>query len=182
MQVLNVKFHEDIAWDDYKVMPGKSFSWLKSEGEPIPESPGMHIGKLVHTYLLKPKEYNFEEADIVIPIARELIKLNLPAMKLEVGVTATFLVEGLKMEWRGMPDAHLFKHVVVDYKVLAGDLDAYNKRFMYPEQLRGYMLPVEAPIGIIIAWNKKTKKVQTHTIGQDVRWWSYKVKQYGIPA
>lgn len=185
MLVSNVKFHEGINWDQYKVLPGISFSWLKTEGQPIPESEGMHIGKLVHTYLLKPKEYNFEHAEIVIPIASKLISFggeSFRLMKPELGITATFCVEGLYFNWRGMPDNHIFRQIVVDYKIIAGDLKGYVDKFKYDEQLRGYMLPVEAPIGLIIAYNKKTKNIQTHSIGQDVRWWSYKVKQYGKPS
>lgn len=184
MQVLNVKFHE-VDWDHYCTLPGKSFSWLKNEGTVIPESEGIRIGKLTHTYVLKPKEYNYEQADIVIPIARELVRffppLLLNRMTSEMGVTAIFETEGLAMDWRGMIDLHLYGQLVVDFKIIAGDLKHYIETFKYDHQIIGYGLPVRAPYRLIIAFNKKTKRIQTHQVQLDLRWWQYKVKQYGKP-
>ena len=182
MQIRNVKFYKNIDWETYINMPGKSFSWLKNEGAGIGESEGIRIGKLVHTYLLKPTEYNYEQADIVIPIARVLVEHYNTIIKwaeCETGATADFIVDGLLMPYRGMADMNIFKHLVVDFKVLGNDLKYAMERFMYKDQIRGYMLPFEAPLGLIIAYNKKTKKVQTESVGQDIRWWTYKVKQYG---
>lgn len=184
MQINNVQYHPDIPWEDYLKLPGYSFSGLKNQGVDILPSEGIAIGKLVHTYLLKPKEYNYERHEIVIPIARELVKYYNSIIRfaeVEVGVTSNFCVDGLCMPHKGLADMAIRKHLIVDYKILAGDLQYYLKTFLYAEQLRGYMLPFEAPIGLIIAYNKRTKKVQREVIGQDPRWWIYKIKQYGKP-
>lgn len=182
MQVSNVKYYPNYNWDDYTKLPGLSFSFLKNDGASIEETPGMRLGKLVHTYLLKPKEYNWENAEMVIPIAKVLMRYNLTtAMVPECGITADFEHEGLIMHWRGMPDLHRVGALVSDFKILAGDLSGYLKRLLYEEQLRGYGLPIRAPLGLIIGFNKKSQRVQTHVVKPDPRWWIYKIKQYGKP-
>lgn len=182
MKVTNVNYYPNIPWEDYCKLPGKSFSWLKNEGKEIANTEGIHIGKLVHTYLLKPNEYNYEMPDVVIPIARELIKFYKEIVyvsQVEIGMTANFIYEGLIMPYKGMADMLIKKYIVVDFKVLAGDLDWYIKNYHYEEQLRGYMLPGQAPIGMIIAFNKKTKQPQLRVVDQNIGWWVYKIKQYG---
>lgn len=180
--VKNVKYHPNIEWEDYLNLPGYSFSYLKNDGAAINVGDGIRIGKAVHTYLLKPKEYNWEHADIVIPIARRLKDFYIPGMEVECGITAEFHYDGLFMPYRGMPDEHMKKRLVIDYKIINGDLGGYVKNFKYDEQLRGYMMPPECPLALIIAYNKKTKAVQTEIIKPDPRWWIYKIKQYGKPS
>lgn len=181
LQVSNIQFHPEIDWPDYCKLPGKSFSWLKSEGVDIPDSEGIRLGKSVHTYLLKPKEFNwdYENAGIVREIAGKLKDYYIPGGVVECGITARFEYEGLYMDWRGMPDWHLKNILTIDYKVIAGDLDRYVERFLYDHQLSGYMLPTKCPDGMIVAWNKVAKKVQTKLIKPDPRWWIYQVKKHG---
>ncbi len=185
MNVSQVKFYPELPWDDYLKTPGWSFSGIKNDGrvEPMLESEGMRIGKLVHTYLLKPELYDYNDAGIVVPIARELNRKCgyglIRNLEKECAVTARFEFEGLYMDYKGLIDTHLKKIIVIDFKVLAGDLDGYIARFHYDHQLIGYGAPVEAKQRLIIAFNKKTKLVQTKFISYDPRWWQYQIKKYG---
>lgn len=184
MQVLDVRYYKDIPWEDYLALPGKSFSGIKNEGVDIGYSTGIKIGKLVHTYLLKPKEYNYEESDIVIPIARALVSVYNSIIKhaeVEIAATSKFVLEGLMMPHKGLADMAIRRHLVLDFKILAGDLKPYLERFKYPDQVRGYMLPFEAPLGLIVAFNKKTKQVQMEPVGQNITWWAHQIKKYGTP-
>lgn len=183
--VQNVKLHPNILWEDYLKLPGKSFSGLKNAGAEIPESEGIRIGRLVHSYLLKPKEYTWEMADVVVPIARELMSFIKPElmlmMRMECGVTCNFVHEGLSMLYKGLLDAHIPKVLLVDFKVLGSDLDNAIKFFRYDEQVRGYALPIEVDTRMIISFNKKTRMVQSKCITYDPRWWCYQVKRWGLP-
>lgn len=185
LTIQNVKLYPEIEWDNYCSLKGKSFSGIKHSGVDIPETMGIKIGKLVHSYLLKPKEYTWEMSEVVVPIARTLMSFVKPElmlmMKMECGVTADFIHEGMTMPYKGLLDAHIAKLLLIDFKVLSGDLDNAVKFFRYDEQTRGYALPIETDTIMIISYNKKTKQVQHKFISYDPRWWCYQVKRYGTP-
>jgi hypothetical protein len=183
-KVTNITFHKDCEWDTYCKLPGHSFSSLKNEDKLFVETEGSRIGKQVHTYILKPAEYDFQDADIVVPIARELVKFLGPhilqMLVPECGITANFEHEGFSLPWRGMPDLHKRKVIVVDFKIIkGGSLREYVKQFKYEDQVRGYMLPVEASTGLIVAYNRAKRIVETHLVKQDHSYWDYVVKQKG---
>lgn len=184
MTASNIKFFPDLNWDSYCKTEGYSFSWLKNEGAPLEVTNGIKIGKLIHTYLLKPAEYDWSEPEIIMPIAKKLIdfKIQVNNSLTECAMTCDLEHEGLTMKWKGMADDLIKKLLVIDYKVIAGDLDRYIKMFFYDHQIRGYMFPPECPDGLIIAFNKKIGKVQTAWVKPDPRWWIYKIKQYGQPS
>lgn len=163
----DVKLH-DCSWDEYCQLPGVSFSGLKDK--PIMND-GIKIGSLVHKFILKPKEYNQEHADIVRPIANALINFVghtlINTMTCEKGLTATLIHKGLKLEWKGMPDMFWFKYLVIDFKIIAGSLEYYVERFRYKDQLRGYMFPLQCRQGMIIAYNKSKKRIETYLVVLD---------------
>lgn len=182
MQVCNVKYHPDLSWEQYLQLPGLSFSSLKEFTGP--ETYGMHIGKLVHRYVLKPKEYNYEEADVVMPIAAELIKFVgydiLRQAICECPMTADFCSQGFVFNWRGIPDFQIPKVIVVDFKIIAGGtLRGYIERFKYDGQLRGYMMPVRAELGLIIAYNRAKRRVELEPIKPDNDFWRDVTIRYG---
>jgi len=186
LQVYNIQFYPNIEWEDYCKLPGYSFSGIKSNGVALDESEGMRLGKRVHAYLLKPMEYDWVDAGVVIPIAREINSRIgthlLRYMELECGVTATFLHEGLEMRYKGLLDIHEKRTIVVDLKVIAGDLSAYIKRFLYDQQVIGYGIPADVQRRLIVAFNKKTKQVQTAFVDYDPRWWCHQIKRLGKPV
>lgn len=176
----NITFHYNCDWDAYLALPGISFSSLKDK--PFFGNEGSNLGKRVHNYLLKPKEYDWVDPEAVIPIARKLLEFGTGITKImvpECGITCNLEVDGFRLGWRGMPDLHLVGKLVVDFKIIAGSLKTYSKEFNYPEQLRGYMNPVSAPLGLIIAYNKKAKAVETELIKQDYNFWDNIVRQKG---
>jgi hypothetical protein len=164
--------------------PGKSFSGIK--GNVIEETEGMRIGKHVHTYLLKPSEYNWEMADVVVPIAKRFVEFLgvhvIRMLDVECAVTADMTWEGLTMKYKGLMDMHLKDVIIIDFKILAGDLNAAIKHFLYDQQLIGYGAPINAKKRLIISYNKKTKLIQTAFIEYDPRWWQYQIKRYGVPV
>jgi hypothetical protein len=180
--ISNIQHHPNMPFDQYLKLPSTSFSGLK-EGGPIEETPGMRIGTSVHKYILKPSEYNYEQADIVLPIANELIRTVghglLRNMICEVPITATFTHDDHDFKWKGIPDCYLPKIIIVDFKIINGSLTDYMRFFNYPNQLRGYMLPTECNLGLIIAYNKKRKLVEKAIIKQDTYWWEHIVTTRG---
>ncbi len=174
----NITFHTDCDWDTYLQLPGVSFSGLKDK--PFTGNEGSNLGKRVHNYLLKPKEYDWADPEAVIPIARKLVQIGAWNLMIpECGITCTLQVDGFQLAWRGMPDLHLVRKLVVDFKIIAGSLETYAKQFNYDEQLRGYMLPCAAPLGLIIAYNKRLKAVETRMIKPNGLWWDNIVKTKG---
>lgn len=173
MLVTNIQHHPELNWNQYQQLPGLSFSSLREEE--IKENEGMRIGTLVHKYLLKPSDYDFESAGIVVPIARELIKIVgtglIKTMVAECPMTADFIYEDFVLPWRGIPDLKINRLLVIDFKVISGSLKNYRKYFNVDNQLRGYMLPNYTNDGLIIAYNKKIKAVEMEMIHQDTRWW-----------
>jgi hypothetical protein len=79
-----------------------------------------------------------------------------------------------------MPDLHKRGLIVVDFKIIkGGSLREYVKTFGYDNQIRGYMLPVNAPAGLIVAYNRAKRIVETQLVGQNHSYWDYIVKQKG---
>lgn len=173
MIVENVIVHDDLTFEDYLKIPLISFSSLKEA--PVKESEGMRIGSLVHRYLLAPHLYKYEHADIVIPIASALINWVgrdvLRLMVCEKPTTADFVHDGFRLPWKGVPDMRIDQVVVADFKVLNGNLKQYCERFNYPDQLRGYMLPFQVDLGLIIAYNRKAKRVEIEPVHKDATFW-----------
>lgn len=173
IEVKNVKHYPNADWEEYLKLDGTSFSGLKNFSGEI--SYGMKIGKLVHTYLLKPKEYNYEEYKIVRPLASKLIDyVGMDILKeclVEQPITADLEADGFRFKWKGVPDLRMPKIVAIDFKVLGFDLEAAAQRFNYPEQLRGYMMPEETELGLIISVNRNTLKPQALPVIQNTDWW-----------
>ena len=173
MLVTNRHIHHGLIWEDYLALPGTSFSGLSDKR---PDNMGIRIGSLVHKYILKPGEYNYEHPEIVRPIANELIKFTghslIMRLACETAVTATFTEGGFYFFWKGMPDMFLLDSIVFDFKIINGSLANYLKRFNYKGQITGYMLGTNAKKGIIIAYNKIRKKIEIAIFDlEDTRFW-----------
>lgn len=173
MTVENITIHNDLIFEDYLKIPRVSFSSLK-ESPVGTESEGMRIGSLVHRYLLA-NGYRYEHADVVIPIASALINYVgrdlIRSMICEKAITADFVHDRFLLPWKGIPDMRYPGVIVVDFKVINGKLRNYCERFNYHNQIRGYMLPDNIDLGLIIAYNRKERKVEVEPVAQDTRWW-----------
>lgn len=173
MEVTNIKYHPDLPFSEYLKLSGTSFSGLKDSK--APDSPAIRLGTYVHRYILQPDKYNYEMADVVIPIANELITFVgtslLRTMRCETAITANFEYLDFSFNWKGIPDMSLTKNIVIDFKVIDGDIEKYCDYFNYPSQLRGYMKAESAQVGLILAFNKRKRNVQKKIILPDDRWW-----------
>jgi hypothetical protein len=165
--------HEALTREDYLNIKGTSFSGLKDIK--FEENFGMKIGSLVHKYILKPSEYNYEHIEIVRPIANSLIDFCglgvIRGMVAEVPVSCDFIYDDFSFRWKGIPDLFLDNILVIDFKVLSGGLKFALDRYNYKEQLRGYMKSVNAPRGLILSFNKLTKKIEHFWVLPDDSWW-----------
>lgn len=182
MTVANTQYYPGIDFDTYLKMPGISFSGLKGE---IPVSSGMRLGSLVHTYLNEPAKYQFEQADIVIPIATALRARLGSAFKYlqkEVAFISEFTHNDLKLLYKGRADCLSIGKIVVDFKILAGALDPAIERFGYRDQISGYCLATGCKVGLIIAYNKAQKKVEVKSIKPCETFWGYTTARMGEPV
>lgn len=181
MTIANIKYYRDLPFEDYLAMPGTSFSSLKGE---IPASEGMKLGTRVHNYLNEPASYDWQQVEIVKPIAAALRSYLGDAFKFlekEVAFTCDMIHNGMLLKYKGRADGLKIGRIVIDFKVLAGSLEAACNQFDYPHQLSGYGLGTGSPLGLIIAFNKSAKKVETKTIRTVAAFWEYQTVRLGKP-
>ena len=186
MKVENVRYFHKLDFAEYLQMPGVSFSSLKAEANgPITESKGMRLGTRVHNYLLEPEKYDWQQADVVIPMAlalRKQVGALLKIMDREVAVTADFVHNGIRMPYRGRFDLGIQTKLICDFKILAGTLEAATQRFEYDKAISGYCLATGTPAGLLIGYNKKSKDVEFKFIKPSANFWEYQVVRLGVPA
>lgn len=184
MTITNTIYYRDLDFADYLQMPGTSFSSLKGE---IPTSAGMQLGTRVHNYLFTPLAYDWQQAEIVRPIAaairnHPLLKDSFIHLEKEIAFTCELHHNGMKLLYKGRADMLRIGRIVIDLKILAGSLESACERFGYPDQLSGYCLPTLCPLALIIAYNKSRKQVETKIIIPGVAFWQYQVVSRGVPA
>jgi hypothetical protein len=182
MQILNIKYYRDLPFEDYLKMSGTSFSGIK--GFSGPTTQGMQLGTRVHNYLNEPETYDWQQAELVIPIAKYLRMYLGDAfhfLEKEVAFTADFVHNGMRLRYKGRGDMLKIGRLVVDIKVLAGSLESAIERFGYANQVSGYCLGTSSPMGLIIAYNKLKKKVEVKAIKPDENFWEYQVVRLGEP-
>ena len=183
MQVTNTVFYSDQDFEDYLRMPGVSFSSLKEKI--FTPTEGMKLGTRIHNYILEPDKYDWQQVDIVKPMAaaiRQYLGDALPYLNKEIAFTADFLHNGMRLPYKGRVDLMYPKRIIIDLKILAGGLDASIARFGYDRQVSGYCLGTGCPMGLIIAYNKAKKKIETKTIKPNADFWEYTVVSRGEPV
>lgn len=166
----------------YLTMPGTSFSGLKDV--PVPQSAGMSLGTRVHNYILEPEKFDWTDAGIVRKIAdalRTYMGGALDVLESEVAFTADFHHNGMVLPYKGRADKLKIGRLVVDFKILGGSLMSAIARFGYDKQLSGYCLATGSPLGLIIAYNKSRKQVETHLLGPNPEFWEYQAVRMGRP-
>lgn len=184
--VSNLQFHNDIPFEDYLALPGYSFSGLKSKmsGEVIKPSTGMMLGTRVHNYLLEPEKYDGVDYAMVTKIAavlRGYLGAATQFLIKEQAFTATFTYDGYEMQYKGRTDLLFPNKLVIDLKILSGDLQSAIDRFNYGSQLTGYAIATGCMTSIIISFNKKNSKVESRIIPKQYEFWMHCIKTYGNP-
>ena len=182
MTVSNIKYYRDLPFEDYLKLPGTSYSGIKGfSGDP---TKGMQLGTRVHNFLNEPDKYDWKDTEIVKPIAQALrmyLGEAYHAMEKEVGFTADFIHNGMRLPYRGRADMIKVGKVLVDLKVLSGSLNSAIERFGYADQMAGYLYGTCTPLAIIIAYNKSSKKVEVKTLRPAAAFWEYQTARLGVP-
>lgn len=182
--ITNQRRYTQLEWDQYVVLPGKSYSSLRNP-DPIPFTSKMRLGKLVDQYLFTPNEYKGEMRDVVRPLAsavRSFLGSALDHATPQLAVTCDMTYEGLTMSYRGLIDLPVGKDLIVDMKVSELDPVKAIQYFRYDRQISGYMLAYGAKRGVVISINPKTKKISTLPIPLVTDWWEYQIKLWGKPT
>lgn len=183
MTVSNTIYYDNLDFDKYLQLEGTSFSSIKGfEGPP---TTGMQLGTRVHNYISEPEKYDWQQVEEVKAIAgaiRRVVGDALKYAKKEVSFTSDFTFQELTMKYKGRSDALIEKQLVIDYKVLSGSLEDACKRFRYPEQISGYCLATGCEKCLIVAYNKRLKKIETKLIIPSVEFWEYNIVRFGKPS
>lgn len=183
MTISNIKYYYDLPFEDYLKLPGTSFSMLK--GGDITETAAMQLGTRVHNFLNEPTKYDWQQAEIVRPIAAAIIGYIGNAfhyLHKEVAFTCDMIHNGLVLQYRGRADMICIGKIVVDLKIIAGSIQASCDRFGHIDQVSGYCLGTTTPVGLIIAYNKSRKAVETKVIKPVPGFWEYQVVRLGRVA
>lgn len=182
MQVSNTKYYYDQDFEEYIKMEGVSYSSLK--GEEIVPTEGMRLGTRVHHYMNEAKHYDWQDAEMVGNIARQLrayIGDAFRHLEKEVAFTSQFTHNGMQLAYKGRADMMKAGRIIIDLKVLGGPLPGAIERFGYDRQISGYCLATGCSLGLIVAWNKLQKRVETRAVKPDAAFWEYTTVRMGKP-
>lgn len=188
MEVKNLRIHQNMPFEDYLNLEGTSYSTIRGAGVGIISvTKKMELGKQVHAYLLTPKEYNYENHDLVFPIASALQKQLgslVKYMQPELSFQADFCSNGFVMPYKGRADIPILfagkYKIVIDIKVSEMPLKKAIEYFRYDYQVSGYCIGLNAEAGMIISIHPKTKLITMANIPIDDQFWDYNVRQKGV--
>lgn len=183
MQIINLKVHPGLPFDDYLALPGLSYSGIK-KGDFVPTKK-MMLGTAVHNYILEPAKYNGANRELVVPIARVLLAQIgelVNHMQTELSVTCNMENEGLSMQYKGRIDMIRPGKLIIDLKISEIPLGRSIDHFGYNEQLTGYCLATNTPVGIIVRVCPKTLKTEKAMVRQNQAFWERQILKYGVPA
>lgn len=180
--MINQIYRYGLDFEKYKALPGLSYSGIKN-GDFVPTKK-MMLGTAVHNYILEPANYNGAFRELVVPVARVVmgqIGELINHMATEVSVTCDMLHDGLSMAYKGRIDMIRPGKLIIDLKVSETPLGRSIEHFGYGEQLSGYCLATDTPVGIIIRVCPKTLKTEKAMIRQNPGFWERQVSKFGIP-
>lgn len=183
MIISDLKYYHNLDFDQYIALPGFSFSGFKGD---VPDSPGLRLGHMVHTYLLEPTRFDWNHSHMnevkrIAAAIRGKLGVLLPTMQKELSITANFHHNGLTLPYKGRIDLGVPGSLIIDLKILSGSLHSAIERFGYDHQLSGYCVATSTPIAMIVSFNKKIKDVESAIITPSKDWWQYRVLTHGIP-
>lgn len=173
-----------VDWNSYCQLDAHSFSSLKLIGKTFQPTAKMRLGSLVHQYILQPSEYNYEQIELVKPIATAMLAIPgiqtfLKSAICEQPWTANFNYEGFQITWRGIPDIRIPKLLIIDIKVTELPIEKAVNYFGYNDQQVGYMLGTDTPRAMIISVHPKTHKVGMYNVKNDLTWWQQQCLIHG---
>jgi hypothetical protein len=174
---------EGVDFDEYLQLPGLSYSDIKNDGKRITPTDRMRFGTLVDTYVFEPSKYNFEQYDLVRPVAAQVISDLGPLIKKgrrQLAVTCTMVHQGFYLYYRGRPDLEA-GGLTIDLKVSEMNILAAIQHFRYDRQVNGYAIPLGSRGSVIYSIHPKTCQVQKKAVANSVTWWEQIVLKYGKP-
>lgn len=183
MKLFNVRIYQGVAFEDYLQFPGMSYSDIKNDGKKIIPTAKMRLGTLVDAYVFEPATYNYEQFELVRPIANRIVTDLGPLIKLgrrQLAVTCTMVHQGFYLYYRGRPDLEVGK-IIIDLKVSELPILAAINHFRYDRQVNGYAIPLGSKGSLIYSINPKTLQVQKQAVTNNVTWWEQQVLKYGKP-
>lgn len=182
MQVANKHQYENLEFETYRSLPGKSFSELKYEDKKvIAPSYKMMFGSAVDCYLFTPDKYHGAYYDKVKPVALQLKRKfgeSLTHGKAQLSLTADFIHEDMCMHYKGRPDLKIFK-TIVDLKVSELPIRTAIEFFRYDWALTGYAAASDATNALIISIHPKSNAIQMSPVIFHYDWWHYNIKKFG---
>lgn len=166
-------------FDEYLELPGWSHSKIRNDGKPFkPPTRKMEIGTKVHNYLLEPHLYNHDDEEIVKPIAakiRQTIGALWKYLQPELAVCAEFVYNGFILQYHGRGDLVIPKRLVIDIKITEQPISKGIQHFGYDNAISGYCAGFEAPVGLIVQGNPKTKEVFIYNVPLTFDWWEEQI-------
>jgi hypothetical protein len=184
MQVVNVRYYENMSFEDYLALPGYSYSGLKHGGAHIEETPKMRLGTAVHNYLLTPKyvtEINERVRQMAVALKTTLGGSLLKHLKAELVVTADFVHEGFVLKYKGRIDLCVPGKMVIDLKVTDLQIIKAIEHFGYDRQISGYCLGTSSPLGFLLSVKPMNNSTNVSRVAVSSQWWEQKTLQYGTP-
>jgi hypothetical protein len=94
MKVFDIRIMEGVEFDEYLQLPGLSYSDIKSDGKRIDPTDKMRFGTLVDTYVFEPAKYNYEQYDLVRPVAQQIVTDLGPLIKRGASPIGGYLYDG----------------------------------------------------------------------------------------
>lgn len=185
IQVQNLKLLPNIPFEEYLALPGHSHSSIRSNGKEIkPATPKMLLGKDVDAYLTDPLSYEYDNVEIVRPIANEVIKVLGKArqyLKPQLAFTCDFVFSGFRLPYKGRADLAIIRHIVIDVKVSEMPLKRFIEYFRADNQVSGYALAIGAKAALIIQAHPKTYATSVYNVPIVLDWWEQQIIQKGEP-
>jgi len=186
--VSNLKYYNDLDFNEYLAFSGYSFSGIKTleSGVQIVPSQGMMLGTRVHNFLLEPHKYDGVDYNHVSKISaalRQFLGAAIKFLEKEVAFTCELQYNGMSMVYKGRTDLLFKGKLIIDLKVLSGKLQGAIDRFGYEKQLSGYGIATSTPNVLLLSFNKALKKdnVEHKMFSPTQEWWMYVITKYGSP-
>lgn len=188
--------YDNMSFDDYQRLEGKSFSFLKRERDgvapPIKSTTKMQLGTITDTLLTGVGVVDISHE--MYPIAKEIAHCIrqkfgsfLSTLEAQVSYSATFEHRGFKLRVKGRPDFFRFKQFIIDLKVCnSSNVDSVIDFLRYPDQQFGYGRMAEVPDAYLLIY-RNVKKIPVNDricirhipIAEGNLFWENKILEHG---
>lgn len=189
--VNNIQRLENIEFEDYKKLPGVSFSFLKRErqgiAEEIQQTHKMALGTMVDSLLTGVGAVDISSK--LYPPAKEIaFRLRtqfssvLRFLKPQISFTATFEHKGFFLDVHGRPDFEFPQRFVVDLKIChSNNIRSVIEYMRYEDQCFGYgkMAGVRDAYLMVYCVPKKCTEIIHIPIGDTNLFWQHKILEHG---